>query len=272
MCSRIYTPQEDCQVSNESDEDPSEFSSSDHGGHDDRQPKRRSSAKYFGASEWTTKEWKILRASGNISDSDDASDDDSKPCFHTKPSKSKIKWSSKLGQRQVKAGIVMLQEQAQQFKSFELPDSITYLGPKLKKGRAFEDAKLQANATGTCGLAALTSRAFANKINSMCKAPLPPLLNAYQEESDKLKAWRDGIRQDVAAWNFHIKIAFDLGAKLATVIFNKETEAIHQQLAKSFELAPISNILLNSSPSETLLFLDDKKIAKAKSQIHLLLK
>jgi hypothetical protein len=94
------TSKKDCQISNETDEDPSKFSSSDHRGHDNRQPKCRSSAKYFGASEWTTKEWKILRSSDNISDPDKASDDDRKPCFHTKPSRRKSKWSSNLGQSQ----------------------------------------------------------------------------------------------------------------------------------------------------------------------------
>jgi hypothetical protein len=89
------------------------------------------------------------------------------------------------------------------------------------------------------------------------------LPNASQEELDKLKAYRDGIHQDVAAWNSHIKIASDVGAKLAASIFNKETEAIRQQLVKSVELTSISNILLNSFPSQTLLFSDVKKIAKA---------
>jgi hypothetical protein len=133
----------------------------------------------------------------------------------------------------------------------ELPESIAYLGPKLKKGKTFEDAELQANAAGTCGLLALTcaelSRAHANKINSACKT-LPPLINTSQEELDELQAWRDGISQDVASWNSHIKIASDVGAKLSEGIFNKETEAIRQQLAKSVELEPIRNILLNSSP------------------------
>jgi hypothetical protein len=168
----------------------------------------------------------------------------------------------------------MLQEQAQQFKSLEHPYSIAYLGPKLKNGKAFEDAELRANAAGTCGLATLTcaesSRAFANKFNSACKAPLPPLLSSSEEELDEPKAWRDDICQDVAAWNSYIKIASDVGAKLAAGIFNKETETICQLMAKSFDLSPINNILLNSSSSETLLFLDDKKIAKAlPSQIHL---
>jgi hypothetical protein len=115
---------------------------------------------------------------------------------------------------------LQVQKQAQQFKSVELPDSIAYLGPKLKKGKAFEDAELRANAAGTC---AESSLAFSNKINSACNALLLALLNASEEELDELKAWRDGIRQDVAAWNSHIKIASDVGAKLAAGILNKET-------------------------------------------------
>jgi hypothetical protein len=67
----------------------------------------------------------------------------------------------------------------------------------------------------------------------------------------------------VTSWNSHIKIASDVGTKLAAGIFNKETEVIRQQLAKSAELAPVRTILLNSSPSQTLFFSDDKKIAKA---------
>jgi hypothetical protein len=93
--------------------------------------------------------------------------------------------------------------------------------------------------------------------------PLPPLLGASQEELDELKAWRDDVRQDVAAWNSQIKNASDFGTKLAAGIFNKETEAIHQLMAKLFDLSSNNNILLNSPPSKTLLFLDDKKIAKA---------
>jgi hypothetical protein len=53
-----------------------------------------------------------------------------------------------------------------------------------------------------------------------------------------------------------------VGAKLAAGIFNKESEAIRQLMAKSFDLSSI-NILLNSPPSETLLFSDDNKISKA---------
>jgi hypothetical protein len=97
------TLKEDGKVSNESDEEPcsKKSSSSNHRGHDYRQPKRQSSAKYFGASDWTTKEWKILRSSSNISDPDAASDDDSKPCLCTKASRRKAKWSTGLGQRKV---------------------------------------------------------------------------------------------------------------------------------------------------------------------------
>jgi hypothetical protein len=170
------------------------------------------------------------------------------PRFHTKPSKRKAKWSSNLGQRQVKAGIKLQdQKPAQQFKSLKLPDSIAYLGPKLKKGKSFEDAELRVNATGTFSLAALTcaksSHAFADKINSACNAPLPPLLNASQKELDELKAWRDDIRQEVAAWNSHIKIASDVGTKLSA---GKEMEAIRH--------SPINNILLNSSPPRPSFF------------------
>jgi hypothetical protein len=44
----------------------------------------------------------------------------------------------------VKAGVNMLQdqEQAQEFRSLDLPDCIAYLGPKLMKGKAFEDTVL----------------------------------------------------------------------------------------------------------------------------------
>jgi hypothetical protein len=88
-------------------------------------------AKYFGASDWTTKEWKFLCTSGNISDPDLASDDEGKPRFRTKPSRRMTKWSTGLGQRQVKAGISMLQDQeeALEFKSLDLQECIAYLGP-----------------------------------------------------------------------------------------------------------------------------------------------
>jgi hypothetical protein len=78
----------------------------------------------------------------------------------------------------------MLQDQEAplEFKSLKLPDCISYLGPTLMNGKAFDEAKLLVNAAGTCGLAALTcmesTRAFANKINSACKAPLLPLHGA----------------------------------------------------------------------------------------------
>jgi hypothetical protein len=265
------TSEEDGQVSLKSDEDPlsEEVSSSDVGGHDYRQPRRRTSSKFFSASDWTTKEWKIVLASGNISDPDAASEDDGKPCFRTKPSRCKAKWSSGLGHKQVKAGVRMLQDQeaALEFKSLELPECISYLGPKLMKGKAFEEAELRANTAGTCGLAALTcaesTRAFANKINSACKAPLLPLHGASQEDIDEIRRTFVDIRQDVAAWKSQIKNASDEGAKMAAGIFNKETESIRQLMAKSSDLSPINSILL-PFPPQTLLFSDsDKKIAKA---------
>jgi hypothetical protein len=104
---------EDGQVSNKSDEDPrsKEVFSSDDGGHDYCQPKHRTSSKFFGASDWTTKEWKIILALGNISNPDTAREDDGKPHFRTKPSRCKAKWSSSLSHKQVKAGVRMLQDQ-----------------------------------------------------------------------------------------------------------------------------------------------------------------
>jgi hypothetical protein len=89
------------------------------------------------------------------------------------------------------------------------------------------------------------------------------LLGASQEDINELKAWREDVHQDVAAWNSQIKNAWDVSTKLAAGIFNKETEAICQLMAKLYDLSSINNILLNSPPSETLLFSDDKKIAKA---------
>jgi hypothetical protein len=91
----------------------------------------------------------------------------------------------------------------------------------------------------------------------------PPLPNASQEELDALCAWRDDICQEVTAWNTHIKVASDVSTKLSAGIFNKETETIRQQLAKSAKLAPARTILLNSAPSQMLLFSDDKRITKA---------
>jgi hypothetical protein len=203
-----------------------------------------------------------LGASGDIRASD-ASEDDVKPRIHTKPSRRKTKWSSNLGQKQFKPGIGMLQDQekAEPFSCLKLPESINWLKPELKKGKAFEDAELRANAAGMCGLAALTcaesSRAHPSRIHSSCK-----------------RSWTCCVPGGMTS----AKIASDVGAKLYTGIFNKETEAIRQQLARSAKLAPARTILLNSSPSQTLLLKDDKKIAKAmeaaqatvlRSQTHL---
>jgi hypothetical protein len=67
----------------------------------------------------------------------------------------------------------------------------------------------------------------------------------------------------VTDWVAHIKIASDVSAKLSAALFNKEIETIHQQFAKSVELAPAHTVLLNSGPSQMRLFSDNKRIAKA---------
>jgi hypothetical protein len=87
----VYTSSDGELPSSERDSDPS---ASDQGGHDNRQPKRRDSTSDFGASIWTTQEWKLLLASVDVSDSDETSVDDCRPRTHTKPSKYKTKWSA----------------------------------------------------------------------------------------------------------------------------------------------------------------------------------
>jgi hypothetical protein len=62
----------------------------------------------FGASIWTTQEWKIFLASGDISDSDNTREDDGKPRTHTKPSKCKTKWSASKAHRQIRFSLRML--------------------------------------------------------------------------------------------------------------------------------------------------------------------
>jgi hypothetical protein len=160
------------------------------------------------------------------------------------------------------------QEAALEFKSLDLLKCIAYQGRKLTKGKDFEDAELRANIADTCGLTALicvdSTSAFANKINSACKAPLPPLHGASQEDINELKSWSEDVRQDVAAWKSQIKNASDVGAKMAASIFNKKTEAIRQLMAKSYNFLPINSILLNCPPTQKLLFSNsDKKIVKA---------
>jgi hypothetical protein len=63
--STYTSSEEDGELKSEQDY---EHSASDQGGHDDRQPKRRASTSVIGASIWTTQEWKLLLASGDISD------------------------------------------------------------------------------------------------------------------------------------------------------------------------------------------------------------
>jgi hypothetical protein len=106
-----HTPQEEVYTTSEEDgeltasEQDSEPSASDQGEHDDHQPKCRASTSDFGAFIWTTQEWKLLLASGDVSDSDDTSEDDSKPRTHTKPSKYKTKWSASQVYSQIKTSL-----------------------------------------------------------------------------------------------------------------------------------------------------------------------
>jgi hypothetical protein len=54
-----------------------------------------------------------------------------------------------------------------------------------------------------------------------------------------------------------------VGAKLSAALFNKETDFIRQQLAKTPRLTPAHSILLHSSPTLTRLFSDDARVIKA---------
>jgi hypothetical protein len=101
----VYFSSDDELPSSERDTDPS---ASDQGGHDNRQPKRRDSASDFGASIWTTLEWKLLLASGDFSDSDETSVDDGRPRTHTKPSKTK--WSATKTNAQIKSSLKLLKD------------------------------------------------------------------------------------------------------------------------------------------------------------------
>jgi hypothetical protein len=53
-----------------------------------------------------------------------------------------------------------------------------------------------------------------------------------------------------------------MGAKLSAALFNKETDFIRQQLAKTPQLAPAHSILLHSSPTLMCLFSDDARVIK----------
>jgi hypothetical protein len=121
----------------EEDTDPS---ASDQGGHNDCQPKCRASASDFGASIWTTQEWRLLLASGDFSESDNSSEDEGKPHTHTKPSKCKTRWSTSQVHSQIKSSPRMLKgrKKAAPFRALRLPDSINWLEPELMMGKAFE--------------------------------------------------------------------------------------------------------------------------------------
>jgi hypothetical protein len=179
----VYTSSDGEFPSSERVTDPS---ASDQGGNDDCQPKRRDSASEFGTSIWTTQEWKLLLASGDVSDSDETSVDDGRPRTHTKPSKYKTKWSATKAHTQIKSSLKILKDwkKGAPFTALRLPDSINWLEPELMKGKTLKDAELRANTAGTCGLSALTclktSRAHADNIHTICKS-LPPLADASQE-------------------------------------------------------------------------------------------
>jgi hypothetical protein len=148
----------------------------------------------------------------------------------------------------------------------KLPDSIDWLEPELMKGKTLEDAELRAYTAGMCGLSALTcletSRAHAGKIHAICKS-LPPLAEASKENGSALKAWRDDIRVEVDKWLAHVQVRSDVGAKLSAALFNKETDFIRQELAKTSQLTPARSILLHSSPTLMRLFSDEARVIKA---------
>jgi hypothetical protein len=175
----VFTSSEDGELANS--EEDTEPSASDQGRHDDCQPKRRASASDFGTSIWTTQEWKILLASGDYSDLDDTSKEDSKLRTHTKPSKCKTKWSASQAHSQIKSSLRMLRgrKKAAPFRALRLPDTINW--PELMKGKAFEDSELRVNAAGTCCLSALVRRRpmlmAATSIpcaSLSCPWPMPP--------------------------------------------------------------------------------------------------
>jgi hypothetical protein len=193
----VYTSSDDKLPLSERD---TYLSASDQGGHDDCQPKHRDSASDFGASIWTTEEWRLLL--GDFSDSDETSADDGRPRTHTKPSKSKTKWSATKANTQIKSSLKLLKDRKKEahFRALRLPDSINWLEPELMKGKTLEEAELRANTAGMCSLSALTclemSRAHAGKTHTICKS-LPPLTNASKEDVAASKAWRDDICAEV---------------------------------------------------------------------------
>jgi hypothetical protein len=85
------------------------------------------------------------------------------------------------------------------------------------------------------------------------------LADASQEDVAALKAWRDDIRAETDKWLDHVKVRSDVGAKLSAALFN----FIHQQLAKTLQLAPARSILLHSSRTLTRFFSDDARVTKA---------
>jgi hypothetical protein len=83
--------------------------------------------------------------------------EDGRPRTHTKPSKSKTKWSATKANAHIKSSLKLLRGRKKEvpFRPLKLPDSIDWLKPELLKGKTLEDVELRANTTGTCGLSAL---------------------------------------------------------------------------------------------------------------------
>jgi hypothetical protein len=96
----------------------------------------------FGASKWTTEEWRLLLTSGDVSDSDETSVDDGRPRTHTNPSKSKTKWSAAKAQQQIKHSLKLLKGRKKEapFRALTLPDSIDWLEPELMRGKTLDEA------------------------------------------------------------------------------------------------------------------------------------
>jgi hypothetical protein len=155
----VYTSSDNRLMLSERDTDPTD---SDQGEHDDRQPKRRNSASDFGASKWTTEEWRLL-TSGDVSDLHETSVDDGRPRTHTNPSKSKTKWSATKVNTQIKYSLKLLKGRKKEapFRALKLPYSIDWLEPELMRGKTLEDAELRANTAGMCGFSGLALRRLA---------------------------------------------------------------------------------------------------------------
>jgi hypothetical protein len=195
----------------------------------------------------------------------ESSDDDGKPQIRAKPSVPKAKWSAADLQRSITRSLRFLQNRKKEapFRTLKLPDSIDWLNADVMRGKALVDAETRANMAGTYNFSALscleTSRAHAMKIDGLCK-DLPTLTGDLKEDTMAMKAWRADVRTKSKEWLGHIQIRSDMGVKLAAALFQKETQFIRQEVAKS--------ILLHSAPTATHLFRDNEKVHKAMEAVE----